>query len=196
MIKSDRYIMGVSGYLGSGKTTALSFLEKRGFSCIDADEIVHDLYEPGEDGWRKIKDFFGEEFLVGKDEKVNRSKLRKVVFNNVPKLKILEKIIHPLVFNEMRKRIHRADSNKIAIESIKFDEKRMGTNLDKIIWIDAPRKMAYERMVKNMNISIEEYNTIRQLQEKPVKIDFVIKNNKGLDEFSKKVDEVIQSLVK
>jgi len=188
--------MGVSGYLGSGKTTALSFLEKRGFSCIDADEIVHDLYEPGEDGWRKIKDFFGEEFLVGKDEKVNRSKLRKVVFNNVPKLKILEKIIHPLVFNEMRKRIHRADSNKIAIESIKFDEKRMGTNLDKIIWIDAPRKMAYERMVKNMNISIEEYNTIRQLQEKPVKIDFVIKNNKGLDEFSKKVDEVIQSLVK
>ena len=77
----QKHIIGVTGYLGSGKTTVLKFLEGRGFHTIDADNIVHNLYETGQDGWRKIKDFFGDEFLVKNCEEVNRSKLGNVVLN-------------------------------------------------------------------------------------------------------------------
>jgi len=196
MTQRNFYIIGVTGYLGSGKSTVLSFLGKHGFYCIDADEIVHDLYEPDMDGWRKIKDFFGEEFLVDGEGRVNRSKLGKIVFNNVPKLRILEKIIHPLVFNEMRKRIQQSDSDKIAIESIKFDEKRMGILPNHILWIDTPYENAYMRVSKDINISKSEYETVRNLQEVPKKIDFVIKNDKTLEKLEKKVDKLIQRLVK
>lgn len=195
MNNSSVYIVGIMGYLGSGKSTALSFLKKYGFYCIDADKIVHDLYEPGNDGWRKIKDFFGDEFLVKGEGKVNRSKLRKVVFNSAPKLRILEKIIHPLVFNEIRERINKADSDKIAIEAVRFDEKRMGVLPDIIVWIDSPCGEAYKRTAKNRNISEKEYETITGLQEKPEKIDFVIENNKSLDELAQKIDEFVQTLV-
>lgn len=186
-MNNDLYILGVTGYLGSGKSTALDFLKKHGFACIDADKIVHDLYESGNDGWRKIKDFFGEEFLTKDNGKVNRSKLRKVVFNNAPKLRILEKIIHPLVFNEMRKRIQAAGSNKIAIEAIRFDKKRMGVLPDQIIWISSPHDKAFERIRENRKISREEYETIISLQEKPKKIDFVIENNNKLEDLEKKL---------
>lgn len=191
MNDSNLYIIGITGYLGSGKSTALSFLKKHDFCCIDADKIVHDLYEPGKEGWQKIKDFFGEEFLDKGEGKVNRSKLRKVVFNSAPKLRILEKIIHPLVFNEMRNQIQKADSDKIAIESISFDEKRMGASPDILIWIDAPLDEAYKRTNKNRKISKEEYESIISLQEKPGNIDFVIENKETLKELEKKIDNLI-----
>lgn len=190
-MKKDLYIIGITGYLGSGKSTALEFLKKHGFCCIDADKIVHDLYEPEKDGWRKIKDFFGEEFLVNGSGKVNRSKLRKIVFNSSPKLRILEKIIHPLVFNEMRKHIQKSDSNKLAIEAIKFDKKRMGVVPDIILWIEAPIDEAFKRTAKNRNVSKEEYETIISLQEKPEKIDFVVENNGTLSDLEKKIDDLV-----
>ena len=82
MAYKPKVLLGVTGYLGSGKSTAIKYFEKYGYFVIDADKVVHALYEPGKDGWRKIKDFFGEEYLVGGKGKVNRPKLRKVVFNN------------------------------------------------------------------------------------------------------------------
>lgn len=194
-MNTNKFILGVTGYLGSGKSTALKFLTKHGFACIDADQIVHDLYEPGNDGWRKIKDFFGEEFLTKDNGKVNRSKLRKVVFNNAAKLRILEKIIHPLVFNEMRKRIQEAGSDKIAIEAIRFDKKRMGVFPDKIVWISAPHDKAFDRTQKNRKISKDEYETIVSLQEKPKKIDFIIENNSTLEDLEKKIDEIILKII-
>jgi dephospho-CoA kinase len=195
-MNKDLYIIGVTGYLGSGKSTALSFLKKHDFHCVDADKIVHDLYEPGKDGWQKIKDFFGEEFLTKGEGSVNRSKLRKIVFNSAPKLRILEKIIHPLVFNEMRGQIQKSDSNKVAIEAIKFDEKRMGVLPNIIVWIDAPKDEAYKRTAKNRKISKDEYETIISLQEKPEKIDFIIKNNGTLDDLEKQIDDIISKISK
>ena len=195
MNNSKNYIIGVTGYLGSGKSTALSFLEKHGFYCIDADKIVHDLYEPGNDGWVKVKDFFGEEFLTKRNGRVNRSKLRRVVFNNAYKLKILEKIIHPLVFNEIRKKIQKAPSKKIAIEAIRFDERRMGKYPDVIVWVETQHEESYKRIVWNEDISRKEYETIVSLQEKPKKIDFTIQNNGTLAALEDKIDKFVETVI-
>ncbi|MBA4336816.1 dephospho-CoA kinase [bacterium] len=194
-MSTDLYIVGITGHLGSGKSTALSFFEKHGFYCIDSDKIVHDLYEPGNDGWRKIKDFFGEEFLTKGEGRVNRVKLGKVVFNNAPKLRILEKIIHPLVFNEIRKKIQHSDSKKIAIEAIRFSGKKSGLLPDKVIWIDSSLDNAYKRFSKGKKISIDEYKNILNLQEKPEKIDIIIENNGSINDLEKKINSIVQRLI-
>lgn len=196
MAYSPKVLLGVTGYLGSGKSTALKYFEKHGFFVIDADEVVHELYEPGKDGWNKIKNFFGEEFLVKGEGKVNRPKLRKIVFNNTAKLKILEKLIQPVVFNEIRKRIQKAKPEKVALESTTFDKKRLGFEVSHILWIDATIKSCYERCNKKRKLTKQEHKNIVDHQTKPKKIDFTIKNNKSLKELKEKVDKIAEKLLK
>ncbi len=196
MAYSPKVLLGVTGYLGSGKSTALKYFEKHGFFTIDADQVVHELYEPGKDGWSKIKDFFGEEFLIKGEGKVNRSKLRKIVFNNTAKLKILEKLVQPVVFNEIRKRIQKAKPEKVALESTTFDKKRLGMDMTHILWIDSTIKSCYERCNKKRKLTKQEHKNIVEHQIKPKKIDFTIKNNKGLKELKEKVDKIAEKLLK
>jgi len=194
MAYKPKVLLGVTGYLGSGKSTALNYFEKHGYFVIDADKVVHELYEPGKDGWRKIKDFFGEEFLVKGKGKVNRPKLRKVVFNNTAKLKILEKLVQPVVFNEIRKRIQKAKPELVAMESTTFDKQRLGMEVSHILWIDASVKSCFERCSKKRSLTKQEHKNIVEHQKKPKKIDFTIKNNKGKKELREKVDKIARKI--
>lgn len=195
MAYKPKVLLGVTGYLGSGKSTALKFFSKHGFYVIDADKVVHELYEPGEEGWKKVRDFFGEEFLIKGKGKVNRNKLRKVVFNNTAKLKILEKLVQPVAFNEISKRIQKAKPDKVAIESTTFDKKRLGMEVTHILWIETSIKDCYERSSKNRSLTKQEHKNIIEHQQKPKKIDFIIKNNKGKKELREKVDKIAKKLI-
>ncbi|MFC1600263.1 dephospho-CoA kinase [Patescibacteria group bacterium] len=195
MAYSPKVLLGVTGYLGSGKSTALKYFEKHGFLVIDADEVVHELYEPGKDGWRKIKDFFGEEYLVKGKGKVNRPKLRKIVFNNTAKLKILEKLVQPVVFNEIRKRIQKAKPEKVALESTTFDKQRLGMDVSHILWIDSTIKSCFERCSKKRKLTKVEHRNIVDHQKKPKKINFTLRNNKGKKELREKIDKIAKKLI-
>lgn len=189
----NKTIIGITGYLGSGKSTALKYFKDHGFYIIDADKIVHDLYEPEKDGWRKINDFFGPEYIL-KNGKVNRKKLAKTVFSNPAKLRILEKIIHPIVFNEMNKHIQASKSDKIAIEAIRFDEKKIGATLSHVVWVDLDHDIAYKRVIKKRKLSRQDYDKLISFQKKPSKIDFVISNEGNLSDLKKNVGKVVEKI--
>ena len=129
-MSDNKFILGVCGYIGSGKSEVLSVLEDEGWFVIDADKVVHDLYKPDASGQRKISDFFGNEFLRS-DGSVNRSKLRKVVFEDVKKLKILNALIHPLVFSEIGRILDGVENDRVAIEAVYFEEKYGRNNNNK-----------------------------------------------------------------
>lgn len=195
MAYKPKVLIGVTGYLGSGKSTALKYFKKHGFYIIDADKVVHELYEPGKDGWRRIKDFFGEEYLVKGKGKVNRTKLRKVVFNNTAKLRILEKLVQPVVFNEIRKRMQKVKSDYVALESTTFDKQRLGMDVTHILWIDSTIKASFERCSNKRHLTKKEHKNIVNHQNKPRKIDFTIRNNKGKQELREKVDKIAKKLI-
>ena len=112
-------ILWVSGKIASGKSEVLKVFEEEGFFCIDADKIVHEFYEPGGLGALKVLELFGEEFL-DEEGAVNRTKLRDLVFFDTEALGRLNESIHPLVFDEIQKRLPK--EGDIAIEAAFLSE--------------------------------------------------------------------------
>lgn len=195
MKKIKPIIIGISGYLGSGKSTALKYFGDFGIDAIDADRIVHDLYSPGKDGWRKINDFFGDQY-IGRNGAVDRKKLGKAVFSNPAKLKILEKLVHPLVYNEINKIVQKSRCKYIVLEAVKFDSAKLVAPVKTIIWINTDKKTGYKRFTKKRRISYKEYLQILNYQDKPSKIDFIISNNGTKSELKKRVADIVKKLVK
>ena len=194
MKKKLPIIIGITGYIGSGKSTVLNYFSEYGIDIVDADRIVHELYKPGKDGWRKINDFFGDSYITKKGI-VNRKKLGKSVFSNPAKLKILEKLVHPLVYNEINKIIQKSQSAYLALEAVKFENSKLEAPVECLIWIDVEPKVAYKRFSKKRKISYKEFLNILNFQIKPSKIDFIITNNRSKKELKKNVSQLIKKLV-
>jgi len=193
MKKNKPCIIGISGYLGSGKSTVLKIFSKFGFDAVDADRVVHSLYEEGRDGYRKINDFFGESYIL-KSGRVNRKKLGKDVFSNTAKLHILEKLIHPLVYNEINKILDKSSSKFVIVEAVTLDQKKLIVPIKYFIWIDVDPKMGYKRFTRKRKITFNEYKKIIGYQKKPKKVDFIIKNNGTKLELKNKVNGLIKKL--
>jgi dephospho-CoA kinase len=168
-MSNKKFILGICGCIGSGKSEVLKILEHKGWFVIDADKVVHGLYEPGGTGQRKIADFFGDEFLKS-DGSVNRSKLRKVVFEDVKKLKILNALIHPLVFSEINEIVDGSNSDKIAIEAVYFEDKYLGGLVDGLLLIERPCEdvMGMDIVPSQVNTKIVNNSTLKDLEKKVI----------------------------
>ena len=178
-MNGERFILGVCGYLGSGKSEVLKILKRHGWFVVDADEVVHNMYEAGGAGQRKIADFFGDEFLRS-DGSVNRPKLRKVVFEDVKKLKILNALIHPLVFSEIQKILDQNDADRVVIEAAYFEKKYLGSLVDKIMLIERDH---------------EDVRKFEGIDIIPDKVDARVKNNSTLNDLEKKVIIEVEKLI-
>jgi dephospho-CoA kinase len=172
----NKEIIGIAGFIGSGKTTAGNFLKKLGADYIEADRVVDELYVPGSEGWKKIVSFLGEQFLK-KDGTINRRKLAKFVFGDAHKVKIINSLIHPLVSNLMRKKIDKSKAKVIVIEAAYFEKKNLLDIVDKVVWLDCAMKTCKRRIMKTAKFDGKMFERIYGMQIKPQKIDVVINND-------------------
>ena len=97
-------IAGLTGTIGTGKSTVSKMFADMGAFIIDYDLIAHQVVEPGKPAWQAIKDYFGPDVL-NNDQTLNRQRLADVVFNNPQKLQQLNLIMHPEVFKEDRRQV-------------------------------------------------------------------------------------------
>lgn len=145
------FILGVAGVIGSGKSTLCKFLQdKYGFYWIEADEIVHELYKAGQPGYKKIKGYFGEQFVDPRE--VYRGRLRRLVLKNQHKFWILNKLIHPLVLHEVNKKIVQvkgaAEGLKICIEAFYFEKNDLGKFINQLVIVDASDEIILKRLYR------------------------------------------------
>ena len=89
--------VGLTGGIGSGKTTIANLFSKQGISIIDTDLISHQITQPDGPAYQAIIDTFGDE-IVHTDGSINRKKLASIVFSSEEKKKQLEKLLHPLIW--------------------------------------------------------------------------------------------------
>ena len=109
-------VIGLTGGIGSGKSTVARMLEELGAPVIHADLVGHEVYAPQSEGWRQVTEAFGAEIL-NRDHSVDRKKLGAIVFGDPAALKRLNAIVHPLIFDEVRRRVerHRAAGHECVV---------------------------------------------------------------------------------
>ena len=97
-------IVGLTGGIGSGKSTVAKLFEERGVPIIDADVIAREVTQPDSAEFKTIIDHFGEQILL-ENGSINRTKLRKIIFEHPQERKWLENLLHPVIRNCIEQQI-------------------------------------------------------------------------------------------
>ena len=187
--------IGLTGGIASGKTTVSDCFKKLGTQVIDADIISHEVTEPSGSAFEEILSEFGSEIL---DEKglINRKKMRAIIFNDPSQKKILEKIIHPKVRDEMFQRINKSDDHYLIVSVPLLVETGMHQIMDRNLLVDCSEDTQIERLMHRDKITLNEARAILKNQasrsdRKKIADDLIVnENNVTLIELEDKVLEL------
>ena len=193
-------IIGITGSIGSGKTTVAKLFSMHWYKRIDADEIAHKLLGKNTYAYKKIIKEFGNEIL-NKNKNIDRGKLGDLVFNNAEKLNKLNSITHPIIIKNIKKRINEIkkecpDKTRIVIDAPLLLETKAKDLIDKIIVVKADKEVIIKRLNKKYSKEKIEriLNAQMPLDKKLEYADFVIENNRDLIHLKKRVKEIIDKI--
>jgi dephospho-CoA kinase len=176
-------LLGLTGGMGCGKSTAAHFFSENGFRTVDADGIVHELLERDPEVKQAISDRFGPEAMDA-DGRVNRRILGQIVFADGGALAWLEGIIHPRVGERWRAEVaHEADSDWVIQIPLLF-EKKLEDSFDFTVCVGASGETQQQRLLQRGLTQDEIARRLaRQLsiEEKTARSDFFILNDGSLD---------------
>ena len=199
-------VIGLTGGIGTGKSTVSQILRNKGFSVIDLDVISHKVIEfPSV--VEKIVRNFGKEVLENNNDgnrTVSREKLGKIIFSDREKRFTLNSIMHPEILRIMHKKILECESknekeNKIIFVEIQLlFEVQWEKEFDYILLVAAKRDIQVRRVLERDKRSEKEtwdiINSQMSLDEKRGKSDFVIENDGNIDDLNRKVDKFLKIL--
>jgi dephospho-CoA kinase len=193
-------LIGLTGNIGSGKSTVAQLLSERGATIIDADVLSRRAVEVGTAAYRSIAERWGTSILAP-DGAIDRSALRRIVFSEPKQLEQLNKIVHPAV-ERMRVALveqarQRGDRVVVCDIPLLF-EKKMTGRFDRILLVDAPRPVRLERLVRERGLRETEAMDMIVAQMpaelKRARADFVIDNDDTLTQLDRRVAEVWSAL--
>ena len=190
-------IIGLTGGIGSGKSSVLEIFKKIGISTYNADESAKKLISSDKKIIYSIKQLFGED-IYDKNE-LNSKLVSKIVFNDKEKLKSLNSIIHPAVAIDFDNFCfkHR-DETYIVKEAAIIFETKTDNLFNKIIYVKAPKEIRIDRVMQRDNLSRDDVlNRIQnQINETSIidKCDFII-DNINFSELEEKVIEIHNTLI-
>lgn len=171
-------VVGLTGGIGSGKTTALEMFQEKGVSCYVADIEAKKLMNSSSKIRKKIKKTFGKKAYTSK--KLNRAYIAEIVFNNTDMLKTLNNIVHPKVDKHFRKFVKKSEGLYVVYESAILFQGDYKEKFDYTITVTAPLKVRIQRVVTRDNS--DEKTVLSRIQhqmseqEMISKSDFVIQN--------------------
>jgi dephospho-CoA kinase len=175
---------------------------KNGAYLIDFDKLAHKVQEPGKPAWKKVINHFGEEILQP-DKKIDRVKLGDIVFADKRKLIELDKIIHPLVYQEWRallEKISKKEKNAIILSDVPLlFEGNMQHLFDSTVLVLIAPDEQIRRLIARNRVSKKEaekrLKSQMSINEKIALADIVIDNEGSILETEKRVGQVWQELL-
>jgi dephospho-CoA kinase len=171
--------IGLTGGIGSGKTTVAKIFELLGVPVYYADDASKSLYATNKDLMTDLKKHFGEDIYI--DEQLNRSKLAAIVFNDAAKLDLLNSLVHPLTIKDAEEWMQQQTTPYIIKEAALLFEAGSASVLDYIIGVSTPQPLRIKRVIERDGVGREEVlsRMQRQMDEesKMLLCDFVIKND-------------------
>lgn len=195
-------LVGLTGTMGSGKSTTASILKKMGAFNIDADALCRDLVQPNRPAWKEVVQAFGEKILQGNDQEIDRGKLAQIVFNDKAKKKQLENILHPRVIKEEKKLAEQIFKDHpeaiVIVEAALLIESGNHRRMDKTIVVTCDEEQSIQRAMKRSSLNREEAISRIQNQmpqaEKIKEADYVLQNSSKQEELEVKVQALYTEL--
>lgn len=195
-------IIGLTGGIGSGKSTVARMFQELGAEILDVDKIGHQTILPYTPAWKKIVALFGKEILQ-KDQRIDREKLGQIVFDDYRLLKKLNAITHPEIIklvkekiNQIKSKNSKKDSDKsiLIIDAALIFEAKIASLMDRIIVVYVKEEEQIRRLSLRSHLSQGEIlKRIRAQipQEKKIRIaDYIIDNNYSLDNTREQVRKI------
>jgi dephospho-CoA kinase len=197
-------IAGVTGTIGTGKSTVVRMFADLGAFVIDADQLAHDVVKPGKAAWQGIVDYFGRDIL-NDDQTLNRQKLADIVFSNPEKLKKLDSIVHPEVLKEDQRLVEErrvADPNGLIIKDIplllEVGPEVAHLLVEKIIVVYASEEVQGKRLIARGLAEEDARSRIKSqvpVRDKMKFADFTINNDGTLEETGQQVKAIYDKLM-
>lgn len=190
------YVIGITGGIAGGKTAVSDMLAKKGEQIIDADVISREIIEPGTKGERLLKEAFPEAFEGGS---LDRGRLREIVFADEEKLQKLDEITHPLIREEIEKRIAETDREQVYLVVPLMFESGFDALCDYIVTVVSDEDKRIKRLkARNNSITDELAERIVHSQvsecERVTRADGVIVNNDSRERLEERVNEFYEEI--
>jgi len=141
-------LLGLTGGIGSGKSTVSALLAQRGAVIIDADAIVKELQEPGQPLLKELSAEFGDS-IIREDGSLDRVALAGIAFSDKDRLAALNKIVHPAVGKEMNRRLEeQRTTDNVVVLDIPLLAENPRKGLCGVIVVDVPVDVAVSRLME------------------------------------------------
>ena len=189
----SRYIVGLTGGIGSGKSSIANLFAAEGIEVVDADQVARDVVAPGTPALAQIIDYFGAEFILANGE-LDRRALRERVFTQAQDKAWLNALLHPLIREEMFTQCRQAQSPYVVLMVPLLIENGLHQLVDRILVVDVPEDIQRQRAMARDNATDRQIDAIMQAQlsrqARLQQADDIIDNSQPLTEVSQQVIEL------
>lgn len=198
-MSSNKFVVGLTGGIGSGKSTVADLFADLGVDVIDTDRIARELTEPGTPAYHAIVEKFGSH-VVMENKHLNRKTLRKFVFADAALRQWLEELLHPLIREELARQVEISTAPYcMAVIPLLFEKER-NPILSRTVVVDIPEEMQVLRTQKRDMHSPEEVEQIMRTQAtREMRLggaDDVIYNDKQIQDLLPQVKKLHQDYLK
>ncbi len=193
-------VIGLTGGIGSGKSTVSHMLAEMGAVVIDADKVGHEAFKPGTSAWSKVVQTFGRD-VVGSNGEIDRKKLGAIVFADPAALTRLNQIMHPTMREMIKAQIdeyRKQGVEVVVLEAAILIEAGWDSLVDEVWVTVAPQNAVMERLESQRGMAKEQ--TLARIkaqlptEERVKHADVVIVNDGSLDDMRNKLKELWQKL--
>jgi dephospho-CoA kinase len=195
-------VVGLTGGIGSGKSTFAALLAERGAQIIDADALGRDALRPDEPAWHSVVSQFGDEVLQHDSMEVDRKRLATVVFNDPNKLAALNAIVHPMIFQKIADDLERLSGTDeiVVLDAALIFEVGLDDSLDTLVAVTADLDLRKQRLRTQRRMDQADIEARMASQMNPEEIheraDVLVVNDGTLEDLGMEADRVWAELQK
>jgi len=197
-LSSGSLIVGLTGGIGSGKSTVAEAFRQLGIDTVDADQASRKVVEPGMPALAAIAEHFGGE-IIQSDGNLDRAALRQIIFTDPVQKQWLESLLHPLIRDWIVQQLQASSSPYVILESPLLFETDQYQLVDKTVLVDVPVELQIERACARDDNQADQIQRIidAQLprQEKLSRADLVLDNSPPLDSLAQRVAALHETLL-
>lgn len=186
----SKFVVGLTGGIGSGKTTVANLFAAEGVALVDADIVAREVVAPGSKGLEAIVTHFGAEILTPEGE-LDRAKLRQRIFSHPEEREWLNQLLHPMIRQEMLAQVEKATSDYVIMVVPLLFENGLDRLVNRTLVVDISPELQINRTIKRDNVDASQVNNIISSQcsrsEKLARADDIIDNQGEISTLKREV---------